>query len=508
MLNHDGRYVGYYCNGTAGDYIGYMESSSKNGPYRVRPEFFFPNRAQGQLHLPISWTTFDGAHVCDPSVIQVNGVYYLYYGANGDISGPVPGVLEREVFPAQFQQQRVLEYSSYPRPMSATTTFIGVATSIDGKSWTRRDLPIIAPFGDPSHAHNFLNAYHYYHPWAKTTINGRTEPLLVNRMYGAGQPSVVQVKGWFYLAYHDSTGVASNSVNGGGIYVLRSRNPLFPMSETQELRCPSTDVTPAYTSGGCANPYWGQVQGRPTTRYSILDAIGISLSYNPVTQQFVILQKGGGSHVLYLMNELFRIQSRVDAQNNPQGPEQFYLTEGPALLSRGNGQLLPPFDSNACDLADVSFMSAIGNPHDVHFWDLAITNRSLKLAVSSCNTLNAAEVYDQFLVVHPGLPLAYVADGKRVQFASGATALSFSQNLATLSSPLFHQLPYGGSLHLRQQVIGATGRPAAFNLDAGRWNVGCIEAILTNQSFIQMVSQPAFDATRFMGSLHCQGLRR
>lgn len=118
---------------------------------------------------------FDGKHTCDPSVIKVNGVYYLYYtGAKGD---------------------------------HAFGNSIGLATSKDGMTWRRANggKPIVTP----SHGKKRKNAY------------------------GVGQPAAVYLDGWFYLMFTDTTGAAAGW-NGAGQFLLRSPNPGFG-SEVQAL---------------------------------------------------------------------------------------------------------------------------------------------------------------------------------------------------------------------------------------------------------------------------------
>lgn len=158
-IMQDGLYRMWWCGGYQGDYIYYSQSSSLSGPWST-PQ---------QVLTPTFGATFDGGHVCDPSVIRVNGVYYMYYGGNTEPTG---------------------------------YTKIGVATSTNGINWTRANggNPIISSAGYP---HAFPNPY------------------------GAGQPSAMYVDGFFYLAYTDTMGQASNTYNGAGIYVLRSQDPLF-----------------------------------------------------------------------------------------------------------------------------------------------------------------------------------------------------------------------------------------------------------------------------------------
>lgn len=111
---------------------------------------------------------FDGMHTCDPSVIRVDGRFYLYYtGAAGD---------------------------------HAHGNAIGVASSADGTNWQRQagGEPIVTPSGEVHRAND----------------------------YGAGQPSALYLDGWFYLMFTDTT-ASGAGWNGAGQFVLRARDPEF-----------------------------------------------------------------------------------------------------------------------------------------------------------------------------------------------------------------------------------------------------------------------------------------
>ncbi|HEX5119346.1 MAG TPA: beta-xylosidase [Pseudonocardiaceae bacterium] len=167
VLETNGAYRMWWCSqlpGAArpGDQILYATATSPNGPFTA------PNGHPGQAVFTNSPNGFDRLHTCDPSVIDVNGVYYLYYTGTFDPHG------DRNA--------------------------IGLATSTDGVHWTRANggAPIVSAAGDVTHAN----------------------------IYGAGQPSALYLNGMFYLMFTDTTGAAT-AQNGAGQFVLRSPDPAF-----------------------------------------------------------------------------------------------------------------------------------------------------------------------------------------------------------------------------------------------------------------------------------------
>src|SRR6266498_2800682 len=128
-----------------GDDILLAESASMDGP------FAGPDGSGGTPIFSGSFTGFDAVHTCDPSVLKVGGTYYMYYtGAAGD---------------------------------HAHGNAIGLATSPDGRVWTRANggRPLVTSAGNVN--------------------RGNT--------YGAGQPSAIYVGGYFYLMFTDTTGKAT-----------------------------------------------------------------------------------------------------------------------------------------------------------------------------------------------------------------------------------------------------------------------------------------------------------
>ncbi|MGN9846939.1 hypothetical protein ACTMTI_53520 [Nonomuraea sp. H19] len=162
----DGPYRMWWCSqlpggAVPGDDILYAESASPGGPFRA------PDGGQ-PLRVFDGTTTGWDQHTCDPSVVRVDGTYYMYYGGSKDGSPDL--------------------------------TQIGVASSTNGLQWQRlnQGRPIITPSFEVDRANK----------------------------YGAGQPSVIHLDGLFYLMFTDTT--ASGALdNGAGQFAWRSADPTF-----------------------------------------------------------------------------------------------------------------------------------------------------------------------------------------------------------------------------------------------------------------------------------------
>ena len=145
-----------------------------------------PNTHDEVFHGTGNGTDFDATHTCDPSVVRVDGTYYMYYGGL-NASAPMDGSANEQ------------------------TTRVGVASSPDGFAWTRLNggKAIVEPARNP-----YTNK--------------------VPSSYGTGQPSVTYVDGLYYLVRTDISGLAGNPQSCAGQYVLRSADPTF-QSGVEEL---------------------------------------------------------------------------------------------------------------------------------------------------------------------------------------------------------------------------------------------------------------------------------
>ena len=416
---HDGLYRMWWCGGVAGDHILYAEASSLDGPWHSHGSSVAGT--VDDVFQPTGNTAdFDGIHTCDPSVIRVDGVYYMYYGG-------------------------------YPLTGDGETTRIGVAKSSDGMSWERLHggKPIVVPATD-------------YH-------------VAVNK-YGAGQPSVTYVDGFFVLIFTDTTGLDINPGNGAGQFVLRSKDPTF-QAGVEELQA------------GGFQPY----DAAKHTAHKLLESFSVDWQYIDAIDAYAIASHtAGGKTRLHLFDKsLTSSLGEVEIAGS--------WTEGPGIVSRPDRHAIP---SGKCGQVPIDIMRSVG-PGGPETWDLAHDGADLVTSLE-CDCVPVARVFDGQLMDCPGLPLTMVTAGTRLQFALAAPAARVARSHYAVDADLFHRVPYGASLQAAAEVLGADGRPAAFHLDDGKlWPVSCLEMITDNGSSITSVSQAQWDAIPVAQSLHC-----
>lgn len=417
----DGVYKMWWCGGVAGDFILYAESSNPSGPWHARGSGT-TNSYNVALRPRNGTDAFDNLHTCDPSVVRVNGTYYMYYGALKARTG------------------------SRIEP-----TTIGVASSRDGLSWTRLNSgrPILVPARD---------------------VNTPGLPST----YGAGQPSAVFLDGKFYLTYTDTTGYAGDG-NGGGQYVIRSSDPTF-QSGVEELTATGFAPRTAAT----------------LTRHKLVNSVSVDWQYSDLLQAFLVgIHSGQG-------RTSFRVFDR-SLQNEiaPAFTVSANWREGPGIASRPDKHALP---SGTCGAIPVDYLHAIGTTTST--WNLAHRGFTLRTGLT-CGESRLPEVFDGFRLTSAGLPLATVFGGRRIQWALAAPVGHLSRNSVGVSSDVYHSIPYEGSVHAGQQVLGATGRPAAFKIGSRLWPVDCLEAITANRSSITVIPAAEWDAYPKGASLRC-----
>ena len=418
----DGKYRMWWCGqppnqAVAGDHILYAESSSLDGPFTSQDG----SSAFDVVFAGTGTGTFDSEHTCDPSVLRVDGTYYLFYGAEQDDGLP---------------------------------TTIGLASSPDGISWTRmnNDEPIVTEAGQ----------------------------LDTGNAYGAGQPSVIYLNGEFYMIFTDTTGTGSNPSNGAGQFVWRSADVTF-----------QTGVE-VFTSSG-----WQAMTTANSRSFSVLDAVSVDWQYSDALDAFIIAHDNtaGETTLTFLDPEDFSV---TYADVNMAGT----WTEGPGIVSRPDKHSVVS-TTNDCGRVPVDVIRpTTGQPPD----SLALIGVDL-LSGISCSSMasnQVAAMYEGYSLDASGLPAAVVVSGLRLQIQASAVLPDLSTNTIAVPASIYSAVPYGSSLRTGQTVLGASGEPAAFELDNNvLWPVSCIQIISDNDSGITEIDATTWLSYQRGPSLYC-----
>ena len=283
-------YKMWWCGGIAGDHILYAEATAPSGPWHK-----FGSNVAGtfdDVFQPTdNATTFDGLHTCDPSVVKVSGTYYLYYGG----------------FPKPGARQQV--------------TMLGVASGTTGRAFTRlaNGNPIVMPARDPT---------------------------TVPNSYGAGQPSVIFLDGWFYLMFTDTTGSGANTTNGGGQFVWRSVDPAF-QAGVEELQ--GAGFVPAASA--------------VTRSFSLVEAFSADWAFSDVLGKFAVATDGRPSII-----DVRFYASTLSSTVVGTAELAASWTEGPGLVRTAEGHL--PAGAR-CEDVVLDILRPIGTSGAPDTWNLA-----------------------------------------------------------------------------------------------------------------------------------------
>jgi hypothetical protein len=426
----DGVYRMWWCghdnNLPNGDHIFYAEAQQPEGPWynpdtRVAGSYKVVFQPSGIMN------SFDGDHTCDPSVIRVNGTYYMYYG----------GLVTAESTPSLF------------------ITAIGVAQSPDGINWTRLNG------GQP--------------------IVRAERPEMMG--YGAGQPSVTYLDGYFYLISTDTTGM-DRDANGGGVYVMRSRDPVF-----------QTGVEYLTAAGFAAS---GSVS---RTSFKLLNTFSVDWQFVDMLDSFAIAVSYGGDQTA-----VFFFDRTLTRQTFEPVFMAGHWGDGPGIISRPDKHGLPSTEVGKVPLRIIRAFDPTFAAPDMYTpfrWNLGLTGIDV-VRTMTFDEVPWPKVLEGFLIGVPGLPLTLVTGEQRLQFALAAPAQVLSKNSITVSPEIFNKIPYGASLHAGSVAVGAPGRPGAFRLDNNRlWPVSCGEVITANNSSLVGISVSEFDSSTFGPPLFC-----
>ncbi|HKS46794.1 MAG TPA: beta-xylosidase [Amycolatopsis sp.] len=384
-----------------GDDILYGESASLDGP------FTGPGGTTPPAVLSGDPGHFDGAHTCDPSVIRVDGTYYLYYtGAAGD---------------------------------HALGNSIGVATSRDGRTWTRA---------------NDGNA-----------IVGPAEDVHRDNLYGAGQPAAVYLDGWFYLMFTDTTGRGAGW-NGAGQFVLRAKDPTF-----------RTGVEALEDNGFAPVPG----TAAPRTR-SVVDAFSVDLMWVDALNAFAIAHETDGGTTITFFDR--------DFATRPYRAVVIPGTwrEGPGLVRRPDGHapvsMADPCGRVPVDVVRATVIGEAGAPTDLRRFGLDLTG------VSGCaNQAQALATLNGFAMPSPVRTMDFVVDGRLVRIDRRSVAEKLATRVLDQRIVALGQVPVAARLASGAAAVQAPSYGFGLILDDGRlWPVASADIVAMNGSAVTSIT--------------------
>lgn len=333
-------------------------------------------------------------------------------------------------------------------------TTIGVASSPDGIHWTRLNngQEIITP--------------------AKQQNTGNN--------YGAGQPSAIYLDGLFYLIFTDTTGAGALG-NGAGQFAWRSPDPTF-QSRVE-----------VFTASG-----WQAKTDTNSRSFSVANAFSADWQYSDALRAFIIAHDNAPGQTTLTFLDPANLARQKYSQVNIPGS----WTEGPGIASRPDKHSVVS-KTNDCGRIPVDVVRSTTTfpPKQLAHIGLDL------LSGSSCASMppgQIAAIYEGYGLQAPELPAAVVVNGQRLQIQNIAAYTDLTHNAIAVPPSVYYAIPYGASLHDSQAVLGASGLPAAFNLDNDTlWPVSCLKLITDNHSSIGLVDRATWLSHPTGPSLYC-----
>jgi hypothetical protein len=408
VLWDGGRYRMWWCSqlGVAnppGDDILLAESPSMDS------QFTGPDGTGGTPIFSGSASKFDAVHTCDPSVIRVGGTYYMYYtGAAGD---------------------------------HAHGNAIGLATSPDGRVWTRANngMPLATASRD----------------------------LQRDNTYGTGQPSAVYVAGHFYLMFTDTTGAATGN-NGAGQFVLRSTDPAF-----------SRDVEALGPAGFHAVP-------DTTARdRSVVDAFSADWMWVDSLAAFAIAHETRDGTTITFWDLDFRFQPYQPLL--VPGPWR----EGPGLVRRADGHAVvsadDPCGKVSIDLVRATYDAPAGPSGLRHFGLDVVDFDACKDPTRAVLALNG------FAVPSPTRTVDLVIGGQIVRFDRRSVAEKLAIRVLAQRPESLNKVKVAAHVTSGVPARKATGRGIAFLMDDRLWRITSENVATANSSASLSITPQEWD---------------
>lgn len=407
VMAEGGRYRMWWCSqlGVAnppGDDILLAESSTLDGG------FAGPDGTRGTPVLAGNINGgFDGVHICDPSVIKVGGTYYMYYTGWGG--------------------EHVLGNT------------IAVATSPDGRVWTRPTKPILGP----------------------------SREVMRDNAYGAGQPAAVFLDGWFYLMFTDTSGRGAND-GGRGQFLLRATDPTF------------TTKLEAFGPNG-----FQPVPDTSARLATVADAFSADLMWIDALSAFAIAYEvDSGTRIIFWDKDFHNTPYRPVLLNGP-------WREGPGLVRRPDGHAVIPLD-NPCELVPLDLVrgsrEGANGPTDLMHFGVDLTD------VGACrDPATALRVLDGFAFPSPKRTIDIVLSGKLIRVDRRSVAEALATRILDFRVPALDKVQVAAQLSPGVPARRAPGRGVGLLIDNELFTVPSTAVLERNSSAILDITDAAWD---------------
>jgi hypothetical protein len=388
-----------------GDEILFAQAGNADGPFAA------PGGGPAAPVFTNSPSGFDQLHTCDPSVIEVDGTYYLYYTGTSNAQGQ--------------------------------NNAIGLAQSSDGVNWVRANggAPIVTPAED----------------------NTSGNP------YGAGQPSVVYLNGWFYLLFTDTTGKAA-APDAPAQFVLRSTSPTFT-SQVQVLG-PTGFTAVASTK----TPRLRSVAAANSADWMWVDSLNAFAIAADTTQ---------GTTVTFW---------NADFTAQPYAPVSLpgAAQDGPGLVRTPQGHAPIP-SSDPCGSLPLDLIRATANrqaPTGLTHFGVTLTG------FNGCQSAaQAADVLNGFAMPSPDRTMDLLVNGKFVDFERATVAQSLAVGTLAAPVPALAGLPVEATIMAQTAGVSTGGQPLGLVATDGHLClVGSADAAQLNSSTVTTVDAAAWAA--------------
>jgi hypothetical protein len=314
-----------------GDRVYYAESRDgvnwniEGEDYQGGKADYGPDSNGGLMVLEPAHTEHEYYHVGTPSVIRVNGVYYMYYETCG------------EFIVTRAEDGNIRVGNEYQNQ-------VFLATSSDGKTWTKH----------PNNEHP--------QPIIRAPVENKQPG---RQRYGLGQPSVFYRNGRFVMHYVDSC-------TGPGDFIVRieADNPLFRNATKFPATLQAESGGQGIPAGSAARFAQTDVKYLGDTFYLVRPAYGTGNLGILTSQSGVFDSDANASHPRDVFPQL-----RIADPLGPEWKERLF----PGFLTDPAGQILVEDG-----MVTIYFSSGLGWKEKAYSWDLrrcTVGNRQLAALV-------------------------------------------------------------------------------------------------------------------------------